>query len=188
MATKKSKRRATKKATKPAKTTKPKKAKKAKASKAKKASAARKARTRAPVAARRKPVKRARAVPKKPAKAKPTKRAAAPRAKPLRRRTASGHIDPRYAADLLSQTGHSKDDRPSFLPGPRSKDDLAEEFGEGFVETATTGEYESEDTNNQVVDEETGGPFVETTGDVEFARGTDPSNPIGAKREPFPKT
>ena len=40
----------------------------------------------------------------------------------------------------------------------------------------------------RVVDEETGGPFVETSGAIEFAEGTDASNPEDAKREPFPKT
>ena len=38
----------------------------------------------------------------------------------------------------------------------------------------------------QVVPEERGGPFVETTGGTEFAEGTDASNPKGAKPEPFP--
>jgi hypothetical protein len=33
---------------------------------------------------------------------------------------------------------------------------------------------------------ERGGPFVETSPDVEFAYGTDASNPAGATREPFP--
>jgi hypothetical protein len=106
----------------------------------------------------------------------------------LRRRTSSGHIDPQYAADLLAQSGGPRDDRPSFIPRPRSTDDLAEELGEEFVASATTGEHEGEDTLDQVVDEESGGPFVETTGAVEFARGTDLSNPKDAKREPFPKT
>ena len=41
---------------------------------------------------------------------------------------------------------------------------------------------------DQVVEEEQGGPFVETNGAQEFAPGTDASNPKSAKREPFPTT
>ena len=34
--------------------------------------------------------------------------------------------------------------------------------------------------------EERGGPFIETSANVEFAYDTDDSNPTGATREPFP--
>jgi hypothetical protein len=160
-----------------------KKAKKTK--KLKKASAVRK-RAR-PVVRRPKPKKRAVAAKKAPAPSKRKKPAPAPRAKPIRRRTTGGHIDPKYGAELLAQSGHSDDAGKSFLPRPRSGDDLAEELGEEFVETATTGEYAGEEALDQVVIEESGGPFVETSGATEFAEGTDASNPEGAEREPFPK-
>ena len=52
-----------------------------------------------------------------------------------------------------------------------------------------TGAEDDEDENlDQIVAEESGGPFIETTGAIEFARGTDASNPRDATREPFPKT
>ena len=115
-----------------------------------------------------------------------TKAAVAP---PRRRRDALGHLDPAYAADLLSQSERQKDDDRAFLGGKlRSKDDLAEQLGEQFVGAATSGEDEREESFNEVVPEERGGPFVPSTAGTEFAEGTDASNPVDAKREPFPRT
>jgi hypothetical protein len=110
--------------------------------------------------------------------------------RPVRRRDGAGHIDPRYAADLLAQRGESdrdEENRP-FVERPRSKDSLAENFGEEFVQSVTSGENQEEDLLEREVPEERGGPFVETTAGTEFAEGTDASNPKGAKREPFPTT
>jgi hypothetical protein len=109
---------------------------------------------------------------------------------PLRRRDGAGHLDPRYAADLLAESGRQRNgaDDVAFLDGLRSQDDLAEELGEETVEAMTTGEYQMEDVLDQIVEEERGGPFVESTAGIEFAEGTDPSNPPDATREPFPKT
>jgi hypothetical protein len=134
-----------------------------------------------------KPV-RAQARPKVTARAAPVKRAKA-RAKPLvRREDHAGHLDPKYAADLLRQSGRPEPEPNSFVDRPRSKDARVEELGEEFVGQATSGEYEGEDLQDQQVPEERGGPFVETSGGTEFADGTDPSNPKGATREPFPRT
>jgi hypothetical protein len=77
-------------------------------------------------------------------------------------------------------------DPASFVRGSKSSDPLAEELGEDFVKTALSGEDSGEETQDQVVPEEDGGPFVETSGKTEFGRRTDASNPRGAKREPFP--
>jgi hypothetical protein len=107
---------------------------------------------------------------------------------PVRRRDATGHLDPRYAKDLREKSGRPEIDPESFVERPRSTDDLVEELGEQVIEEATKAEHEAEDVLNQEVPEEQGGPFVETTGAEEFAHGTDPSNPPGAKREPFPRT
>lgn len=111
-------------------------------------------------------------------------------AAPVRRRDATGHLDPAYEAKLRAETGHSRgaDDARAFMKGAKSKDGFAEELGEEFVETATSGEDEKEDVFNQTVPEDEGGPFVETSGRTEFAHGTDKSNIKGATREPFPKT
>jgi len=125
------------------------------------------------------------------AQAKGVRAAAARRTQPaVRRRDAAGHIDPDYAADLMAQRGVSdRDDTPTgFIEQPRSDDDLAENLGEEFVESATSGENQEEEVLDQEVPEERGGPFVESTAGTEFAWGTDASNPKGAKREPFPTT
>jgi hypothetical protein len=76
---------------------------------------------------------------------------------------------------------------PAFLPEEGyTDDDLAEELGEEFVLTATSGEQAAEDLRNQDVPEEVGGPFVETSGRTEFARGEDGSNPQDAEAAAFP--
>jgi len=125
---------------------------------------------------------------KAPRAAKGKRAAASPaRAKPIQRRDATGHLNAKYASELRALS--SRDAEPSsFVAKPRSTDDLVEELGEEFVSQATSAEHEGEDVLNQEVPEERGGPFVETSGDQEFAVGTDPSNPKDATREPFPRT
>jgi hypothetical protein len=157
---------------------------------AKKAAVAKKAKAKAksPVkAAPKKAVRKiAAAKPAQKAKAKPK---AAQRAKPILRRDGSGHLNPRYAADLRAGIHRHEDDSTAFLGGSRSGDDLAEELGEEVVETATSGEYEAEDALNQSVPEDRGGPFVPSTAGAEFdSEDVDESNPRGATREPFPTT
>jgi hypothetical protein len=109
----------------------------------------------------------------------------------VRRRDRAGHLDPKYASTLhaMSREGQSQDPQQgAFVRGARSSDVLAEELGETWVHTATSGEDENEGVFDQEVPEERGGPFVETSAGQEFAEGTDASNPRGSKREPFPKT
>lgn len=79
----------------------------------------------------------------------------------------------------------------AFIPEPedgpaRTDEALAEARAEQFLEAATTGEDPAEATLDATVEEELGGPFIETTAEEEFASGTDESNPPDAKREPFP--
>jgi len=106
----------------------------------------------------------------------------------IRRRDGSGHLDPKYAADLRRRIGKPDPEAVGFLAQSRSSDDLAEALGEQFVEGATTGEGAGEEQLDQEVPEERGGPFVRSNAGTEFAEGTDRSNPKGAKREPFPTT
>jgi hypothetical protein len=107
--------------------------------------------------------------------------------KVIQRRDATGHLDPKYAADLrarsLASASHDAD--VAFLARARSLDPLAEALGEEFIEAATTGE-DAGDALNQNVPEELGGPFVVTKARTESAQGFDRSNPEGATREPFP--
>lgn len=67
-----------------------------------------------------------------------------------------------------------------------SSDEMAEEMARDFLTAAETGVEKLEELSDEEESEETGGPFVETSGDVEFAAGTDASNPEDADREPFP--
>ena len=83
------------------------------------------------------------------------------------------------------------DSADAFLPDPgegpaRVKDPLAEELAESFLSSATSGEDSLQDDRDNEITDESGGPFIETTGKQEFAKGTDASNPRGAEREAFP--
>jgi hypothetical protein len=82
--------------------------------------------------------------------------------------------------------GTSSPDEDSFLRARFPDDDLAQEIGEAAVVTLTSGADAFADDVEALVDEEAGGPFVETSGSVEFAGGTDESNIAEATREPIP--
>jgi hypothetical protein len=107
----------------------------------------------------------------------------------LQRRDATGHLDPKYAADLRlrSRENARADEDVAFLGSAKSSDSLALALGEEFVAAATTGEDAGLEAFNEGTPEDEGGPFVVTRGRDEFARGSDPSNPRGATREPFPR-
>jgi hypothetical protein len=170
---------------KPVAKAKPAKAKLAKAKPAKAKPANAKLAKAKPVKAKLAKAKPAKAIP---AKAKPAKAALA-KAKPaVRRRENGGRIEKTYGRELLARGGPREKEGSAFVGGPRATDDLAQELGEEFVETVTSGEDEGEDVLNQEVPEERGGPFIVTTAGTEFADGVDESNPKGTKPEPFPRT
>jgi hypothetical protein len=102
----------------------------------------------------------------------------------------SGHMDPKHAQHLLelSREGRDDDSAEGFVKGTDSPDDLAEELAEAAVANMTSGEDQLGPDLEAEVDEDRGGPFVETSGNTEFAGGTDESNIPEATREPFPKT
>jgi len=101
----------------------------------------------------------------------------------------AGHLDPAYAQRLLDLgRGERVEEPAAFIKSGTKKDDLAEELGEAAVTAMTSGEDELAADLEEEVAEELGGPFVETSGDTEFAAGTDESNIPGATREPFPTT
>jgi hypothetical protein len=82
---------------------------------------------------------------------------------------------------------------PSIAPrmlitGMHSRDDLTEWLGEEAVSAMTSGESQLANDWDKPLEEEKGGPFVETLGRDEFAAGTDASNIDVATREPFPTT
>jgi hypothetical protein len=86
------------------------------------------------------------------------------------------------------------DDGNAFIPDPgdgpaHTRDDLAESLAEEYLRGATSGgEAVAEEQNDEVVPEELGGPFVETSAREEFADGTDESNPADAERAALPLT
>jgi hypothetical protein len=97
------------------------------------------------------------------------------------------------ARPLLAPQGpHQRsDDGNAFMPDPeggpaRIPDDLAENLAEDYLQAATQG-MEVEEDHDQIVPEEIGGPFVETTAADEFAHDTDEANPEDASREPLPR-
>ncbi|HMF39070.1 MAG TPA: hypothetical protein VKQ32_00180 [Polyangia bacterium] len=103
------------------------------------------------------------------------------------RRNADG-INPRLVPHGLHRRS---DDGTAFMPDPedgpaRIGDDLAENLAEDYVQAATQG-MEVEEDHDQIVPEEIGGPFVETTAAEEFAQGIDEANPEDASREPLPR-
>jgi hypothetical protein len=103
----------------------------------------------------------------------------------LRRRDGTGHLDRTYALDLRTRSRvNAEPNDAAFLRGTRSGIALAEQFGETAVATATSGEDAGEDNRDRVITEENGGPFVETSGNTEFAYAIDAG--IGVWREPFP--
>jgi hypothetical protein len=119
----------------------------------------------------------------RPAPAKPTRA-------PLRRRDGSGHLDPTYRRGLLARSAGNPEPegQRAFFDEPRSGDTLAEQLGEEFIEAATSGQDEGDERFDQVVPEENGGPFIETSANTEFAGGTDESNIEEATKAPFPTT
>ena len=67
-----------------------------------------------------------------------------------------------------------------------TRDDLAEELGEAFVRSVTSGEDGGIELTEEEVPEEEGGPFLETSGRVEFAHDVDESNPVDAEPQALP--
>lgn len=84
------------------------------------------------------------------------------------------------------------DEPAPILPGeaalknPQALDSLGEELGEEFVENLTGADDAATESRAEDTTDENGGPFLITAAVREFANGVDGSNPIDAKREPFP--
>ena len=98
---------------------------------------------------------------------------------------AAGHMHPDEASRLLALSGPERDDAAKAFT-EATMDDLAEELGQAAVHNMTTGEDALRTDFEAEVDEDLGGPFVETSGNTEFAGGTDESNIETATRKPFP--
>ncbi|MGO8970658.1 MAG: hypothetical protein ACLQDQ_13950 [Myxococcaceae bacterium] len=81
--------------------------------------------------------------------------------------------------------GRPEQTRAFFEDARHANDELAEELGESFVLSATSGEDPEEHYQSERPEEE-GGPFLETSGHTEFAYGVDESNPEDAEPAPWP--
>jgi hypothetical protein len=105
-------------------------------------------------------------------------------------RGGDGHLDPAYESILRARVHESihRDAEKAFVRGTSSADPTAEECGEEFVMTVTSGEDGGESRLDEVSSEERGGPFVTTDAQTEFAYDADESNPPDGTREPFPTT
>lgn len=73
------------------------------------------------------------------------------------------------------------------LDTPEGPDALAEALAEQYVENATGADDAAVERHEELTTEESGGPFVVTTGDVEYADDLDDTNPLDARREPLPE-
>jgi hypothetical protein len=109
------------------------------------------------------------------------------RKKAIKRRDATGHLDADYERKLR-EPRRSRDENLGFLSGFRTGEPLAEELGEAFLQSATSGEESEPERRERILPEEEGGPFVRTRASQEFAYDFDESNIADATREPLPKT
>lgn len=110
------------------------------------------------------------------------------RKKAIKRRDATGHLDAEYERKLRSSSQPPRDDGLGFLSGFHTHEPLAEEMGEAFLQSATSGEESEAERRERILPEEEGGPFVRTRASQEFAYDFDESNIAEATREPLPKT
>jgi hypothetical protein len=104
-------------------------------------------------------------------------RAAAPRPRPPARPEGEG---------LREKHPGRPEQTPAFFADARhATDSLAEELGESFILSATSGE-DPEEHHERELPQEEGGPFLETSGRTEFGYGVDESNPEDAEPAPWP--
>lgn len=107
--------------------------------------------------------------------------------KPVQRRDATGHLDPTYQRQLLARSRELRSDggtsNRAFLAGPRTYDELGEELGEAYIQTATTGEESEIERHERQTEAETGGPFVATSAPEEVSYESDSSDDLA-----FPET
>jgi hypothetical protein len=65
-------------------------------------------------------------------------------------------------------------------------EEIGEELGQTYVENVTGADDAATEHRATDTPADEGGPFVVSSGAVEFADGTDASNPAGAEREALP--
>jgi hypothetical protein len=125
-----------------------------------------------------------------PKRAKQTRRhSQATRATAPRRKKTPAPVPERASLNgpAVAQVRPGRVNRESafFADARHANDELAEELGESFVLSATSGEDPEEHFQRESPEEE-GGPFLETSGRTEFGYGVDESNPEDAEKAPWP--
>lgn len=105
----------------------------------------------------------------------------------------TGARDPMTMDDLDVNLEAYRSNREAFLPDPgqgpaRVKDELAEEFAERFINSATSDEDRDDVRMQEPTIEEEGGPYVTTSEAEEFGGDPDANNPRETEPEPFPAT
>lgn len=100
-----------------------------------------------------------------------------------------GHLADDHAQRLLRMSKRRPQDDSAFLMANKgtTDDELAEELAEQAVSTMTTGGDTWMDFMDKTVEEEEGGPFIETRASKEFARGSE-QEVDGFLREALPTT
>lgn len=100
-----------------------------------------------------------------------------------------GHLADDHAQRLLGLSKRRRPDDVAFLLANKgnSDDDLAEELAEQAVSAMTTGGDTWMEFMDKTVEEEEGGPFIETRASREFARGSE-EEVDGFLREALPTT
>jgi hypothetical protein len=120
----------------------------------------------------------------------PVARSTHAKARKVDHRDGAGHLDRAYERGLRARVHaahRSRVDR-AFVRWASSDDASAEQSGEEFVMGATSGEEGGAVGLEEVSSEERGGPFIETSGQIEYAYDADATNPADGTREPFPTT
>ncbi len=76
----------------------------------------------------------------------------------------------------------TRDDEAAFRLGPPGReDDLAELLGEAYVQSVTSGSPAAEDFRDELLTEEEGGPYVETSAEDEMIDDIDDTNVADAE-------
>jgi hypothetical protein len=104
-----------------------------------------------------------------------------------RKSAAAKAVEVTSSAEARREKHPGRPEQPAafFLDARHATDSLAEELGESVVLSATAGE-DTEEHYERELEEEDGGPFLETSGRTEFAYGVDESNPEDAEPAPWP--
>lgn len=100
-----------------------------------------------------------------------------------------GHLDPSHAERLLelARAGRPAEDDEAFLRASAEEDDLASELGESTIANMTGGDAALIKQFEAEVDEDHGGPFVETSAGEELADEEAGGDPYDGPGEPTPR-